>query len=440
MPASQLTSILVTLAVVVAAAKLGGYLFRFLGQPTVVGEVLSGIALGPTVFGSVAPGVSGQLFSPAVTPFLALIAQLGLVLYMLLVGSEIRVVPLSRANRLLVGVSAGSLLVPFGLGLLVGIGMATRPDLRPADVSTTAFVLFTATALTITALPVLAGILRERRMIASAVGLLALAAAGTTDVVGWVLVAVDLSLYRGGSRGLVTAAWAAGIIVLALGVLRPLLARSAVLDRMPAGGYLTAVVVTATAAAALTSWVGLHAALGAFLVGLLLPRDQVRLAALHQQIEPATSGFVLPVFFVTSGLGVDLTRLGHAGALPLFLIGTVAVASLGKLAGAGLPARLLGLSWRDAGRVGVLLGTKGVTELVVLAIGRDAGLLSGALYTLLVATTLITTASTGPLLAVLDRQERSAARQARQQASNVQELGVRQLPHADTRPARRSIR
>jgi Kef-type K+ transport system membrane component KefB len=439
-PTSQLTHILIALAVVVAAAKVGGYLFRFLGQPTVVGEVLSGIALGPSVFGSLAPALSDQLFSSSIKPFLALVAELGLVLYMLLVGSEIKVIPLGRTNRLLAGVSAGSLLLPFGLGLLVGTGMAGRPDLRPAQVPTAAFVLFVATALTITALPVLASILRERGMMASPIGMLVLAAAGITDVVGWVLVAVDLSVYRGGRLGLVTAAWAAGIIVVALGLLRPLLARSGVLDRMPANGQLTAVVVAATAAAALTTWVGLHAVLGAFLVGLLLPREQVRLAALHRQLEPAVTGFVLPVFFVTSGLGVNLTRLGHDSTLALVLAGTVAVASIGKLVGAGAPARLLGLSWSDACRVGVLLGTRGVTELVVLAIGRDAGLLSGELYTLLVATTLLTTASTGPVLALLDRPKRSATRRARHEASNRQEIGAPQLPHAGTRPARRSLR
>jgi len=396
--------VLLCLAVVIAAAQLGGALFRRLGQPPVVGEVLAGIALGPSLLGAVAPGASAALLPAAAQPFLDLVAQLGLVVFMLLVGLEVDLRVLRQRSRLVAAVAGGSLALPAALGaglalLLLATGGA------PDGVPPAAFAVFVATALAVTAFPVLARILRDRGLAGTELGAVALATAAVTDVVAWTALAVAVSLVAAAaaSAGSVVAGLV-GITAAVLGVVRPLVAlaaRRGVLDRVDPRALLGLVLAAALLAAWATSQVGLHSAFGPFLLGLALPRHAATVASLQTRLSDVSTSLLLPPFFVVTGLGVDLGDLRGPELALLALV--VVLAITGKVVGAAVPARLAGAPRRDAVALGVLLSTRGLTELVVLDVGRTAGLIDARLHGVLVATAVITTVATGPLLALVER-------------------------------------
>lgn len=406
---ADLNSALLALVVVVGAALLGGGVMRVLRQPPVVGEILAGILLGPSLLGALAPEVSAALFPSSVVPLLELVAHLGLVLFMLLVGLEVDTKGLSGRKGLLTSVSAGALVLPLLLGAGAGLLLVQRGTSQGPDA---AFVVFLATALTVTAFPVLARILRDRGLAGTTLGSLALGVAAVTDVVAWTLVALAVSLADpGGDPWVMLGGGLALAAFLLLGV-RPVLARldeRGVLARMDPKVLLVTAVLGALAAAWVTSSTGLHDVFGPFLLGLALPRSIGVRELLEGRLEHVSTGFLLPAFFVVAGMGVDLPSLLDSG-LVLFLALT-ALAVAGKVAGAYLGARVAALDPRSSLTLGVLLSTRGLTELVVLSIGREAGLLSTELYTALVAMALLTTVATGPLLALLERRgERSTAK------------------------------
>jgi Kef-type K+ transport system membrane component KefB len=399
--ASELTSVFISLALIIALAAAGGALFRALQQPPVIGEILAGIALGPSLLGVISPGLPDRVLPTEARPFLQLIAHLGLVLFMVLVGLEVDLNMIRGRRALLAGVSAGSLALPFGIGVALALLLADQANLRPPAASSTAFVLFLGTALSVTAFPVLARIIRDRGLAGTDLGVLALAVAAVTDVVAWSLLALDLSIASDGRSAIRMLAWALVAVVLAFGVARPLLAAAArrrLLDRLPARTYLVCVGVAALIAAALTSLAGLHDIFGAFLVGLVLPRTESLTAAVEDQLDNVATGLLLPAFFVIAGLSVNLTIIFEKASLLWLLVAVVVVALVSKVAGGALPAVLRGMPGREALRLGVLLSSRGLTELVVLSIGYEAGLLGDDLYTVLVAAAVITTVLTGPLL------------------------------------------
>lgn len=365
---------LLALALVIVCAHLGGVAFAAMRQPRVIGEIVAGLALGPSVLGAVAPGATAWLAQP----FLEAVGQLALVLFMLIVGLEVDVRAVRRQRRLVAGVAAGSVVTPLVLG--VGLGLALRPD--------PAFALFVGLALAVTALPVLARILSESTLAGSGLATVALACAAVNDLAAWLgLAAVSALLGGGGPWGAIAGVSA---LVAALLVARPWLERVAPERRLPL------LVAAALAAAALTDALGLHLVIGPFLVGLCAPRD----VDLHPRLEPVAAA-VLPAFFFTAGLGVELGGLGADGLALLAL--TLVLAFAGKFVGTVVPARRLGLATVDALRLGALLNTRGLTQLVLLSAGRELGLLGPRMYAVLVLCALVTTAATGPLLRTLDR-------------------------------------
>ncbi|BCY10174.1 cation:proton antiporter [Actinoplanes sp. L3-i22] len=394
MTSAVLSHVLLSLAIVVLLARLGGFLFERLGQPPVVGEIVAGIA---------AAQFGGVLLPSDARPYLNLIAQLGLVIFMLIVGLEVEVVARARTVG---AIAAGATVLPFVLGVL--LAAVVWPWYRVAA-GRLPFLLFVGVAVAITAFPVLARILRDRGMSGTRIGGIAMTCAAIIDVVAWLGLAAVIALAGHGThRPWVMLALVTAFVLVVLLAVRPGLAalqRRGTLDRVSPRALLVGVLVAAVLAAWFTESIGLHSIFGPFVVGLALPRHRATVDLVVTRAADLSTGLLLPAFFVVAGLGVDLSALTwrDAGVLGA----AVVVSMVGKIAGAAGPARLTGMGGRDALTLGVLLSTRGLTELVVLTVGAAAGLLTTTLYTILVINAVITTLATGPLLSLLERRGRS---------------------------------
>ncbi|MCP2336099.1 cation:proton antiporter domain-containing protein [Actinomadura rupiterrae] len=390
---SQVLRFLLALAFVVVLARLAGRVARRLGQPEVIGEMAVGILIGPTLLHG---RVGDLLFPAAVRPFLTAVADLGLVVFMFVVGLELDHRTVRTVGRATAGAAAGATLLPLGLGALLGLYLAPRH----AAGHETGFVLFMAVAMSVTAFPVLARIIGDRGLGGTPLGTVALSTAAVCDVVAWTLLAAVQAAVGG------AAAWQIALTVpyaaVMLLVVRPLLERSrltgALAARSPAA--LAAVLTCLLLSASATQALGLHFIFGAFLFGLVLPRgerDEARGALLHG-LQFGTV-LLLPAYFVLVGLKVDLARTSGRDLLDLGLILATAVAA--KFGGAFLGARAQGLPARMSALLAVLMNTRGLTELVALGVGLGLGVLDRGLYGLMVVMALATTAMTGPALKLL---------------------------------------
>ena len=380
-------------------------LLRPFGQPAVIGEMAAGFVLGPAVFGALLPQWHEQVFAAERLGEVAGLGQLGLVFFMFLIGAELRLDErgagraLGRAARL----AALAFALPFGLG--VAIAPLVHGALAPAGVAFWPFALFLGTALSVTALPVMARILKDRRLSSTAPGELALQAAALGDVAAWLTLAAVVAANRPQDHGtgMALTVLLLGLLVTGVfGVLRPWLARR--FAGRPAAGILRASDIPVLLAGALgcayaTEWLQVHAAFGAFLFGLALPRDARLEAALRSRIEPLVLLVLMPCFFAMAGLHTTGAAFAPAelGLLALILAAAVG----GKVVAGAAGARMAGQSWRDALAVGALMNTRGVVELIFLKVGLDAGLIGPALFTLLFVTALATTLMTGPVLGFL---------------------------------------
>src|SRR5690349_8227211 len=382
-----------------------GRLFVRLRQPAVIGEILGGIVLGPSVLGLLPGNLPQVLFPADVRPHLTVIAQLGLVLFMFIVGIEVDLRLIQSRRRVATAVSLSSIALPFGLGAALAVALYPAHSVAGPDGRTVpplAFALFLGSAMSITAFPVLARILTERRMQRTPVGVLALACAAIDDVVAWSLLAVVVAVAVGGTLGgfgtilLLTAVYALVMVV----VVRPLLVRLTL--RYRAAGRLTPDVLAIVLAGLLlsacpTEAIGLHAIFGAFIVGAVMPRTE---PGVHrdvlQRLEQVSTLLLLPVFVVIAGLQVDVRGVGSTGVVELRLILVVAIG--GKFLGALAAARLSQVPHRQAAALGVLMNTRGLTEIVILQVGLQLGVLDTRLFTLMVFMAIITTVMTEPLL------------------------------------------
>lgn len=401
-----IATVLGDVALVIFVAWVFGGLTRRLGQPTVIGQILAGIALGPTLLGRLPGDPSARLFPADARPFLSVLAQIAVVLFLFVAGYEIDFRTF-RAGRTAVSVAVAALLTPMALALgaveLCG-GLFAGVDPRHAD--NHSFALFMAVGLSITALPVLAAIVRERGAAGTPAGTVAIAAAGFMDVAAWLVLAAVLGDSGQAARWSwpVALALPAAFVAFVLGVVRPALSwwlnRPATLLSSP----VPVALVFALGSAWVTESLGLHAVFGGFLAGLAMPRrDGAPGADVLRPLEQ-TSGMLLPLFFVSTGLSVDIGTLGAAGFGLLGVLLVVAIA--GKVVPAYGAARVHGMDTRQSALVAVMVNTRGLTELIVLDVGRTAGLIGQDLYAVLVLMALVTTLMTGPLLQLIGRADR----------------------------------
>jgi Kef-type K+ transport system membrane component KefB len=395
--------LLLGLAVIVVLARLLGALARRLGQPAVIGEIVGGILLGPTLLDG---AITRAVFPAAVRPSLATLATIGVCTFMFLVGLELNRDLLRGQARIATTVSLSAILLPFGLGALLAIHLL---DNHPSD-HVLGFVLFLGTAMSITAFPVLARILTDRGLMYTPIGGLALACAAVDDVLAWSMLAAVAAVVVDGDAEPWRVLLVVPFVAVMLGVVRPLLARLArrwTADGRLAGvGVLVAVSVGLLLSAQATEWMGLHAIFGAFLFGVAMPRPGASALRTHALpwIERICSVLLIPVFFVVAGLAVDLSSLNTTALGELGLILLVAIG--GKVVGALAGARAVGVPFRHSAVLAILVNTRGLTELIVLTVGLQLGVLDGDLYSLLVVMALVTTAMAGVLLPFVYPAER----------------------------------
>jgi K+:H+ antiporter len=403
--ADPLARLLLQLIVIVAFARLFGALFRRLGQPAVVGEVVAGIVLGPSVLGAVAPKLSGFFFEASSLGALKLFAEIGVVLFLFVVGLELDLAHLRSTARSAILISHASIVVPYFLGVVLSLWL--YQELAPAGVTFLAFALFMGIAMSITAFPVLARILSERRMTHTALGTTAITCAAINDVTAWGILAVVVAAV--GSSGLNGALTTVGLtlafIAAMIWLVRPLLARLfARRGFEPESGLaMTGALLLLLGSALATETIGIHALFGAFLAGVVIPRQAGLREALIARLEEVTSILLLPLFFAFTGLRTQIGLLNDArGWLLCGLI--VAVATAGKLGGTLFAARLTLLSWADSFALGALMNTRGLMELIALNLGYELGILSPRVFAMMVLMALVTTLSTGPLLTFVERR------------------------------------
>lgn len=401
-PADRLVHILLALVAIIALARAVGWVFRKVAQPPVVGEIAAGILLGPSLLGRVAPTLSGWLLPADIAPFLRNIAEIGVIIYMFLVGIELDVRRLRRRVRASVAVSHASIVAPFVLGSLLALWL--YPRWGPGSVGFDVFALFIGVSMSVTAFPVLARILTDRGMQATQLGTIALTCAAVDDVTAWCLLALLVGWVHAEPGGvLVTVALTAGFVAGVLLIARPALERlqraceqRGKLDQ----GTFAMICVGVLLAAVATEAIGIHALFGAFLAGVAISPDSRMATEIRGRLGDTVLVLLLPAFFAFTGMRTEIGLLD--GPLEWIACASViAVAACGKFGGAALAARVTGLSWRHSLALGALMNTRGLMELIVLNVGLDLGVISPTLFTMFVIMALVTTIATTPILGAL---------------------------------------
>jgi Kef-type K+ transport system membrane component KefB len=397
----NLTTLLLQVGVILVTARVVGWLFKRIHQPQVMGEMVAGIMLGPSLLGWLAPNLSAALFPPASLGFLNALSQIGLLLFMFLIGLELDPQILRGRGQTVLVTSTASIAVPFVLG--AALALYLYPRFSDGSVNFTDFALFIGTSLSITAFPVLARILAERNLTRSQVGSLAIACAAANDVTGWCILAGVVLLVRASAsaRPLWVTLLGSGFYVgiMFLGVRRALTKLDAIFQRQGtiSRGLLAFILLLVLASAGITEWLGIHALFGAFLVGAIMPKKAAFVQAIAGKLEDLTVVLLLPLFFAFTGLRTSVGLVnGAAMWITCGLI--IAVAIAGKFGGSTIAARLSGVPWREATTLGILMNTRGLMELILLNIGLDIGVISPALFTMLVLMALVTTFMTAPIL------------------------------------------
>nr|BBH91640.1 hypothetical protein KTC_63910 [Thermosporothrix sp. COM3] len=390
--------ILLQLIVILIVVQLFRVVCLRLGQQAVVGEILAGLALGPSLLGVLFPEMKMSLFPREALPTLQTLGELGLMLYMFTLGTRLEVHVMLNQRRAALAASFLGIVLPFGTGILAGFFL--YPAYAGSKATLPSFLLLIGTALAITAFPVLARLLTDKKLVATRIGTLALTCAAVDDVIAWCLLALVVSVARahGVVSSLSLAALAIVFFLVMLFLVRPLftfLSHRLSVSAMKIGSVLLMVI-----AATITNAIGLHPLFGAFIAGLVLPR-RPWLREQEEHIDQINTILFLPLFFIFSGLQTQLGLVFTPVSLLLLLL-LLFIACLGKIVGGVLGAKVVGRnSWRESLTLGVLMNTRGLVELVVLNIGLDLGILSPTLFSILVVVALVTTMMASPLLNLL---------------------------------------
>lgn len=400
--------LLLQIVVIIGFTRLIGNLFRPFGQPRVVVEIAAGIVLGPSVLGLLWPDAAAFLFPKESLPALSTLSQIGLILFMFVVGMHLNTGAARQRADAAVLISHTSMIFPFFLG--VASAWYLYPTFAGEKIGFTPFALFMGIAMSVTAFPVLARILKERQLTSTMVGSLALTCAAVDDITAWCLLAVVVAISKSGplTGAAATVALTVVYLVVMLFVLRPVLAR--VLERQRQRGddntWMAVVLLTVLLSAMITEIIGIHALFGAFFAGVIMPQNADLRQRASERVEYVSELVLLPLFFALTGLRTQIGLLNdaHLWGICGFVI---LIAVVGKLMGGAFAARLSGgISWRDSWLLGALLNTRGLMELVVLNIGYEMGILSPTIFTMLVLMALVTTVMTGPMIGLLTGKPR----------------------------------
>ncbi len=395
--------LLLAIGTILLAVRVFGWLLARVGQPRVVGEMAAGIVLGPSLLGYFFPDAVTYLFPPSSFTALSALSQIGVLLFMFLVGLEVDLNEIMKQRLAIVATSNFSILVPF----IAGIGLARwlYPRFAEPHVPFLLFGLFVGTAMSITAFPVLARILQERNLLRSEIGSMAISCAAIDDLTAWLLLAILTTMVHSAQSW-----WGFALMFLKLLLFvafmlfpgRKILAgfKTYSLRHGHSVGLVSVVILVILAASWTTEQIGVHALFGAFIAGLVMPKDKSFATGLLHQFESFTLAFLLPLFFALTGLRTRLDLIYETRAWG-YALAIIAVAILGKFAGTSVICYFSGLRWRDSAALGILMNTRGLVELVVLNIGLELGILSPALFTLMVLMALVTTCMAAPILSIM---------------------------------------
>ena len=432
--ADVMLHIMIALAVVIAVARLGGMLFRLLRQPAVVGEIIAGIALGPSLLGRLWPGATEYLLPSTVAPFLDVLAQLGIILYMFLVGLELDPKMVARHGRAAVAISHASIVTPFLLG--TGLALVLYPDVGASGIPFTGFSLFMGVSMSVTAFPVLSRILADLGLNKTELGTTVLTCAAVDDVTAWCLLAVVVGVVEAsGAHSLITIATSIAYVVLMIMLVRPTLVRFTAWQEEAAGrltqGIIAILFVLLMMSALTTELIGIHAMFGAFALGAVIPSDSKLAREMTDRLEDVLVVLLLPTFFALTGLR---TRIGLvSGQEAWMLCGlTILVASVGKFGGSFVAARFTGMNWRDSTTLGVLMNTRGMAELIVLNIGLQLRVINPRVFAMLVVMSLVTTLATSPIVYLLRGSFGAPAESAPEPRSLLQHVKLRRHSLGDS--------
>lgn len=400
-----LALLLLQILVIIIVARAVAYLCNKIGQPSVVGEIIAGIMLGPSLLGLWFPETFGALFPATSLPNIQFLSQIGLVLFMFVIGMELDLKVLSKRAHDAVVVSHASIIIPYALG--VGLAYFIYREMAPADVSFLSFALFMGIAMSVTAFPVLARIIQERGMQRTRLGTVALTCAAADDVTAWCILAAVIAIVKAGSgvSALFTLIASVLYILFMFTVLRPFLKRVGDIysDRESISKPVVALLLMVLIASAwATEIIGIHALFGAFVAGVIMPANLSFRKVMIGKLEDVSVTLLLPLFFVFTGLRTQIGLLNE-GHLWWTCAAVIGVAVLGKFVGSAIAARFTGNNWRDSLTIGALMNTRGLMELVVLNIGYDLGVLSPQIFAILVLMALVTTFMTGPALDLINR-------------------------------------
>lgn len=400
-----LSILLIQIIAVLLMVRLFGFLFKHIGQPGVIGEIVAGIVLGPSVLGYFFPDVFQALFPPESLTNLELLSQVGLVLFMFVIGMELDFSVLkNKINETLV-ISHAGILVPFFLGIVASYWI--YEEYAAAQTAFLPFALFIGISMSITAFPVLARIIQERNMTKTSLGTLAIASAANDDVTAWCLLAVVIAIAKAGTFA--SALYAIGLtvlyIIIMFMVVRPFLkkvgevyANQEVINKTFVALILLILIISST----LTEIIGIHALFGAFMAGVVMPPSIGFRKVMMEKVEDIALVFFLPLFFAFTGLRTEIGLINSQALWGVCLL-LITVAVAGKLGGCAVAARLVGESWKDSFTIGTLMNTRGLMELVALNIGYEMGVLPPSIFVILVIMALVTTFMTTPLLHLVER-------------------------------------
>ncbi|MDP4184739.1 MAG: cation:proton antiporter [Bacteroidota bacterium] len=401
-----LSLLILQIMFIVVISRIIGLLFKRIGQPTVMGEILAGILIGPTLLGTVAPEFTNFLFAKESLPNLHLFSQFGIIFFMFVIGMELDTSLWRRSAFKAVTISHSSIALSFALGIFLSYSFIFK-KFAPPGVSFMAFSLFLGISMSITAFPVLGRIVQERGLTRSPRGTLAITVAAVDDVTAWTLLAVIIAVIKAGSiqSALVTILLTFAHIIFMFYVVKPLMSR---LGSVYTGREMLNKTVVATVflvllfSSIMTELIGIHAFFGAFLAGVIMPEGSNLKRIMIEKIEDLALVLLLPLFFVFTGLRTKIMLFGNPDMWNACLW-VIIMAITGKFGGSAFTAKILGLNWKSSISLGVLMNTRGLMELVVLNIGYDMGVLSSEAFSVMVVMTLVTTFMAGPALSLVDK-------------------------------------
>jgi Kef-type K+ transport system membrane component KefB len=400
---SGITLLITQICVILVASYSVAWLLKKVHQPQVVGEMVAGVLLGPSLLGWVLPGFSAVVFPANSLGPMFLLSQIGLLIFMFMVGLELDTHKLRELGHTAVVISHSSIIVPFGLGVLLAFHLYTQ--VADQNIPFTGFALFMGVAMSVTAFPVLARILTERNLLGTKLGTLTIACAAVDDVTAWCLLAVIIAIVRSSANHLPLWQMLAGLVVY-IGlmnfvfkpVVRNLAARYAgagVNDKI-----IAVVLVLMFASSLATEWLGIHALFGAFFAGVMMPKGNGFAESIRRRFRPLVVVLLIPLFFAYTGLRTSVGLI-HGSEMIISCALVLLVAVAGKFGGSAVAARIMGTPWRDATAIGILMNTRGLIELVILNIGLDIGVLTRPMFSIMVVMAVTTTLMTTPLLSLV---------------------------------------